>query len=437
MNILIIDDEKSIRYSLKIGIQKLEGVNVHVAQSGEEGLEIIRSKKIDLAIIDIKLPGIDGIEVLETINRLKIDMTVIMITYISEVRLAVKAMKLGAYDYFTKPFKIADVVDSINSLRDFINKKTSIKKYESNELIGSSDSTEKIRKTIRKITEKNLNTSVLIMGESGTGKEIVAKSIAKNLGEDKPFIALNCAAIPKSLQESELFGYEKGAFTEAQKRKIGLMELANGGVLFLDEIGDMDISLQKKLLRVLQEKKFRRLGGSEEIIFDAMFISATNRDLNFEIKNGSFREDLFYRLNVIPITLSPLRDRKEDIPELLNHFLEFYKSKVESSINGISNEAMKLLMEYDWYGNVRELKNTVERIMILSNNSMIQVEDLPEDVFIKKNSSEELSFETAEKEIIINALNKHEFNITHAAKELNITRTTLRSKIKKYKIKTD
>ncbi|HAE42260.1 MAG TPA: hypothetical protein DCG34_04990 [Clostridiales bacterium] len=437
MNILIIDDEKSIRYSLKIGIQKLEGVNVHVAQSGEEGLEIIRSKKIDLAIIDIKLPGIDGIEVLETINRLKIEMTVIMITYISEVRLAVKAMKLGAYDYFTKPFKIADVVDSINSLRDFINKKTNIKRYESNELIGSSESTEKIRQTIRKITEKNLNTSVLIMGESGTGKEIVAKSIAKNLGEDKPFIALNCAAIPKSLQESELFGYEKGAFSEAQKRKVGLMELANGGVLFLDEVGDMDISLQKKLLRVLQEKKFRRLGGTTEIIFDAMFISATNRDLNFEIRNGNFREDLLFRLNVIPITVAPLRNRKEDIPELLNHFLEFYKSKVESSIVGISDEAMKLLMEYDWYGNVRELKNTIERIMILSNNSLIQVEDLPEDVFIKKNNSEELSLETAEKEIIINALNKHGFNITHAAKELNITRTTLRSKINKYNIKTD
>ncbi|HBH11857.1 MAG TPA: hypothetical protein DDX29_01850, partial [Clostridiales bacterium] len=208
MNILIIDDEKSIRYSLKIGIQKLEGVNVHVAQSGEEGLEIIRNKKIDLAIIDIKLPGIDGIEVLETINRLKIETTVIMITYISEVRLAVKAMKLGAYDYVTKPFKIADVVDSINSLRDFINKKTNIKRYESNELIGSSDSTEKIRQIIKRITEKNLNTSVLIMGESGTGKEIVAKSIAKNIGEDKPFKALNCAARPKYLQESGLFGNE-------------------------------------------------------------------------------------------------------------------------------------------------------------------------------------------------------------------------------------
>ncbi|MDP3386090.1 MAG: sigma-54 dependent transcriptional regulator [Eubacteriales bacterium] len=437
MNILIIDDEKSIRFSLKVGIQKLEGVSVYTAESGEEGLEIIKSKKIDLAIIDIKLPGIDGIEVLETIHRLKIDMTVIMITYISEVRLAVKAMKLGAYDYFTKPFKIADVVDSINSLRDFINKKTSIIRYESNELIGTSASTEKIRNTIKIITDKNLNTSVLIMGESGTGKEIVAKSIAKNLGESRPFIALNCAAIPKSLQESELFGYEKGAFSEAQKRKIGLMEKANGGVLFLDEVGDMDISLQQKLLRVLQEKKFRRVGGLDEVPFDAMLISATNRDLKFEIKNESFREDLFYRLNVIPITLEPLRNRKEDIPDLLNHFLEFYKSKVESSIAGISDEAMKLLMEYDWYGNVRELKNTVERIMILSNNSMIEIEDLPHDVFIKRNHLKEQNFETAEKEVILNALKKHEFNITHTAKELNITRTTLRSKINKYNIRND
>ncbi|MBV1756308.1 MAG: sigma-54 dependent transcriptional regulator [Dethiosulfatibacter sp.] len=437
MNILIIDDEKSIRFSLKVGIQKLKGVNVHVAQSGEEGLEIIKSKKIDLAIIDIKLPGIDGIEVLETINRLKIDMTVIMITYISEVRLAVKAMKLGAYDYFTKPFKIADVVDSINSLRDFIDKKSNIKKYESNELIGTSASIEKIRNTIKIITDKNLNTSVLIMGESGTGKEIVAKSIAKNLGENKPFVALNCAAIPKSLQESELFGYEKGAFTEAQKRKIGLMEQANGGVLFLDEVGDMDLSLQKKLLRVLQEKKFRRVGGLDEVSFEAMLISATNRDLKFEIKNESFREDLFYRLNVIPITMEPLRNRKEDIPELLNHFLAFYQSKVESTITGISDEAMKLLMEYDWYGNVRELKNTIERIMILSNNSLIQVEDLPHDVFIKRKHSVEKSLEKAEKDIIINTLKKHEFNITHAAKDLNITRTTLRSKINKYNIRND
>lgn len=437
MNILIIDDEKSIRYSLKLGIQKIDGVNVFVAQSGEEGLEIIKNNKIELAIIDIKLPGIDGIEVLETINKLKMDITVIMITYISEVRLAVKAMKLGAYDYFTKPFKIVDVIDSIKNLRKFINRKKGIEESNFNEFIGSSVSIERIRSIIKTISEKNINTSILIMGESGTGKEIVAKSIAKNMNSNRPFIALNCAAIPRSLQESELFGYEKGSFTEAKNRKIGLMEQADGGILFLDEIGDMDISLQKKLLRVLQEKKLRRIGGVEEIPFDAMLISATNKDLNFEIKNQNFREDLFYRLNVIPIIIEPLRNRKEDIKELLEYFLSCYKSKIESSIEGISNEAMKLFMEYDWHGNVRELKNTIERIIILSNNSVIQVDDLPQDVFIKKRKKPELSIEKAEKEIIINTLNKNNFNITNTAKELGFTRTTVRNKMHKYNIKKD
>jgi DNA-binding NtrC family response regulator len=434
MNILIIDDEKSIRYSLKIGIQKIEDTNVFSAESGEEGLEIIRNNKIDLAIIDIKLPGIDGIEVLERINKLKLDITVIMITYISEVRLAVKAMKMGAYDYFTKPFKVVDIIDSIDNMRDFINKKNNIIKNDSSELVGKSENINKIRQIVKTIAEKNINTSVLITGESGTGKEIVAKSIAKYKGKDLPFIALNCAAIPKSLQESELFGYEKGAFTEAKTRKIGLFEKAEGGVLFLDEVGDMDLSLQKKLLRVLQEKKFRRIGGLEEINLNALIVSATNRDLKLEIKNGNFREDLYFRLNIIPIKIQPLRDRKEDIPELLNYFLEFYLDKIESSIKGISDDAMNLMMDYDWYGNVRELKNTIERIMILSNNDMIRVEDLPEDVFIKKLVYQGNDLESVEKEIIRNTLEKNSYNITQTAKELGITRTTLRNKINKYEI---
>jgi DNA-binding NtrC family response regulator len=434
MNILIIDDEKSIRYSLKIGIQKIEDTNVFSAESGEEGLEIIRNNKIDLAIIDIKLPGIDGIEVLERINKLKLDITVIMITYISEVRLAVKAMKMGAYDYFTKPFKVVDIIDSIDNMRDFINKKNNIIKNDSSELVGKSENINKIKQIVKTIAEKNINTSVLITGESGTGKEIVAKSIAKYKGKDLPFIALNCAAIPKSLQESELFGYEKGAFTEAKTRKIGLFEKAEGGVLFLDEVGDMDLSLQKKLLRVLQEKKFRRIGGLEEINLNALIVSATNRDLKLEIKNGNFREDLYFRLNIIPIKIQPLRDRKEDIPELLNYFLEFYLDKIESSIKGISDDAMNLMMDYDWYGNVRELKNTIERIMILSNNDMIRVEDLPEDVFIKKLVYQGNDLESVEKEIIRNTLEKNSYNITQTAKELGITRTTLRNKINKYEI---
>jgi DNA-binding NtrC family response regulator len=434
MNVLIIDDEKSIRYSLRIGVQKIEGIRVFTAASGEEGLEIIQSEKIDLAIIDIKLPGIDGIQVLETIHRLKMDITVIMITYISEVRLAVKAMKLGAYDYFTKPFKITEVMDVIVSLQDFIYKKKNLSMLNTSELIGSSPNIHDIRKTISSISEKGINTSVLITGESGTGKEIVAKSIGRMMGEGKPFVPLNCAAIPKSLQESELFGFEKGAFTEAKQRKVGLMEQADGGVLFLDEVGDMDLSLQKKLLRVLQEKKFRRLGGDREIPFDAMIVSATNRDLKYEMKIRNFRQDLFFRLNIIPIHLEPLRSRREDIPELVHHFLDQYTSKIQTHIKGISLEAMDLFKKYDWHGNVRELKNTIERIVILSNHERIQVSDLPHDVFNQTEHTESSSLEMVEKEMIEKTLILHDYNITHTAKALKITRTTLRNKINKYGI---
>jgi DNA-binding NtrC family response regulator len=434
MNILIIDDEKSIRYSLKIGLKKLEDVKVFDADTGEKGLEILKSNHIDLAIIDIKLPGIDGLEVLESINKLKLDITVIMITYISEVRIAVKAMKMGAYDYFTKPFKIADVMKSINNMRCYINKKNKIEKYSENPLLGKSQNIKEITKIINTISEKKIKTRVLITGESGTGKEVVAKNIAKALGEDKPFIPLNCAAVPKSLQESELFGYEKGAFSEAKDRKIGLIEKSDGGTLFLDEIGDMELSLQKKLLRALQEKKFRRVGGTEEIKFDSMVVSATNKNLNYEIKQKNFREDLYFRLNVIPIKIEPLRKRKEDIEELLEYFLDFYKQRMESSIKEISEEALDLMLNYEWYGNVRELKNTIERIMILSNNEKLLVEDLPEEVFIKRRNSQDNDLQDAEKKIILETLTKNDFNITHSSKELGITRTTLRNKMKKYKI---
>src|SRR6056297_236901 len=281
MNILIIDDEKSIRYSLEVGLKKLKDVNVYSAETGEKGLDIIQKTPIDLAIIDIKLPGIDGLEVLERINKLKLNTTIIMITYISEVRIEVKAMKMGSYDYFTKPFKVVDVMNSINNLRDFINKKNKIKKNNNEILIGKSKNIEDIRTIINKIGEKNINTSVLITGESGTGKEVVAKNIGMSIGKEKPFVPLNCAAVPKTLQESELFGYEKGSFSEAKDKKIGLMERSNGGTLFLDEVGDMDLSLQKKLLRALQEKAFRRVGGSKEIPYDSMIVSATNKDLQY------------------------------------------------------------------------------------------------------------------------------------------------------------
>ncbi|SHJ74178.1 two-component system, NtrC family, nitrogen regulation response regulator NtrX [Dethiosulfatibacter aminovorans DSM 17477] len=437
MNVLIIDDEKSIRFSLKTGIKKLKGIQVFAAESGEEGLDIIMNNKIDLAIIDIKLPGIDGIEVLERINRLKMDVTVIMITYISEVRLAVKAMKLGAYDYYTKPFNIMDVIESVENMRKFIEKKNRVDEGSETRLIGESGNISDIRRMIGRIAEKGMNTNIMITGESGTGKEVVARSIAESLGEDRQFVALNCAAIPKTLQESELFGHEKGAFTEAKSKKLGLMEKSNRGILFLDEVGDMDMSLQKKLLRAIQEKKFRRLGSTEEVEFDAMIISATNKDLKYEIKNGMFREDLYYRLNIIPIKIEPLRKRREDIPLLLEHYLQFYKSRIDTDIEGIDDAAMELLVNHDWQGNIRELRNTVERILILSGNDMIRTDDLPEDVFLKKREYANSELKEAERDIIVRTLKENNFNITHASQKLGMTRTTLRNKMKKYGIETE
>lgn len=437
MNVLIIDDEKSIRFSLKTGIKKLKGIEVFAAESGEEGLDIIMNNKIDLAIIDIKLPGIDGIEVLERINRLKVDITVIMITYISEVRLAVKAMKLGAYDYYTKPFNIMDVIESVENMRKFIEKKNRVNESSETRLIGESRNISDIRRMIDRIVEKGMNTNIMITGESGTGKEVVARSIAESLGEDRQFVALNCAAIPKTLQESELFGHEKGAFTEAKSKKLGLMEKSNKGILFLDEVGDMDMSLQKKLLRAIQEKKFRRLGSTEEVEFDAMIISATNKDLKYEIKNGMFREDLYYRLNIIPIKIEPLRKRREDIPLLLEHYLQFYKSRIDTDIAGIDDAAMELLVNHDWQGNIRELRNTVERILILSGNNMIRTDDLPEDVFLKKREYANSELKEAERDIIARTLKENNFNITHASRQLGMTRTTLRNKMKKYGIETE
>jgi DNA-binding NtrC family response regulator len=437
MNVLIIDDEKSIRFSLKTGIKKLNGIEVFAAESGEEGLDIIMNHKIDMAIIDIKLPGIDGIEVLERINRLKMDITVIMITYISEVRLAVKAMKLGAYDYYTKPFNLMDVIESVENLKKFIGKKNSVDESSEIRLIGESKNICDIRRMISKIAGKGMNTNIMITGESGTGKEVVARTIAESLGEDRQFVALNCAAIPKTLQESELFGHEKGAFTEAKSRKLGLMEESNKGILFLDEIGDMDMSLQKKLLRAIQEKKFRRLGSTEEVEFDAMIVSATNKDLKYEIKNGMFRDDLYYRLNIIPIKIEPLRNRREDIPLLLEHYLIFYRNRIDTDIIGIEDGAMELLVNHDWQGNVRELRNTVERILILSSNDMIRTEDLPEDVFVKKKEYANSELKEAERDIIVRTLQESNYNITHASQKLGITRTTLRNRMKKYGIEAE
>lgn len=436
MKILIIDDEKSIRFSLKMSLESI-GMEVYSAETGEEGIKLFKLHLPELAIVDIKLPGIDGIEVLKEIKKINNNCLVIMITYLSEVRLAVKAMKIGAYDYFTKPFTLKDINKAIEDAKKYIETKKKLNKlsYET-KLIGESEEIKNIKKNIDKISKTKINNCILIEGESGTGKEVVAKLIHEGMGKDKPFIALNCAAIPKNIQESELFGYEKGAFTGADKNKLGLMGKANKGILFLDEIGDMDLTLQAKLLRVLQEKKYRPVGSLEEMDFDATIISATNKKLKEQISKGNFREDLYYRLNVIPLEIPPLRDRKDDIPILLYSFLNEYNKKLGKNIVKIDDNAMEIMKEYNWPGNVRELKNIVERIAIFSEGEVIYTEDLPreliEDVDIKL---EKLSpLEISEKDIITSSLKENNWNISKTSRDLDISRSTLRRKIEKYNL---
>ncbi|MCT4620723.1 MAG: sigma-54 dependent transcriptional regulator [Marinisporobacter sp.] len=441
MKLLIVDDEKSIRLSLRIALSKL-GIKILVAASGEEGVGIFDKERPDICIVDINLPGIGGIDVLKHIRKKNKDSIVIMITYISEVRLAVEAMKLGANDYFTKPFNIEEIKESINDNIKYIKKSQEIsyqEKKEMAEIIGNSKAIQKIKSVTQKVGNMPYDTFILIQGESGTGKEIVAKAIHFNgIRKNKPYIALNCAAIPKNLQESELFGYEKGAFSDAKQLKKGLIEEANEGTLFLDEIGDMDILLQAKLLRVLQEKKCRRIGGIKEIEFSANIIAATNKDLLKEIENGNFREDLYYRLNVVPIYTTPLREREEDIETLMDYFIQQYNHALNKNIKGMTYDALEICKNYEWKGNVRELKNFIERVMIFQEEALIDVENLPENI-ISYNSQQKGSLmsnnlEDVEMQTINKALKENNWNISKTAKGLGISRITLRRKIEKYSI---
>lgn len=436
MKILVIDDEESIRFSLKVSLLK-KGYEVFEAETGEEGLELFKKYRPQIAIVDIKLPGIDGIEVLKNIKKTDPNCIIVMITYLSEVRLAVKAMKLGAYDYFTKPFSLKEVNDSIAKVIRYLDVKNSLEEVSSKpKLIGNSPAINEIKEIVNKTATINMETCILIQGESGTGKEIVAKMVHEGKGLDKPFVALNCAAIPQNLQESELFGHKKGAFTGAVKDKTGLTEKANGGILFLDEIGDMDLELQAKLLRVLQEKKYRPIGSTREFSFNSTIIAATNKNLKEEIERGNFRADLYYRLNIIPIYLPPLRERKEDIPLLIQFFLDEYNLKLGKNIKGFSEGAMEIMMEYSWPGNVRELKNIIERICIFQEREFVEVEDLPKDLVVNPAANERRlnPLEASERKVIFETLNKNNWNISKTAEELEISRSTLRRKIERLEI---
>jgi len=384
--ILVVDDEPGMREFLKIMLEKM-GFQAQATESGEEAIKRIEQARFDLVLCDLKLPKLSGMEVLRKSKELNPEVPVIIITAFGSADSAVEAMKLGAYDYITKPFKVDEIqfviqkaLEKARLLEENIQLRRELKsKYGFHQLVGLSEPMRKIYEAIRSVTGTKSN--ILISGESGTGKELVAKAIHYNSPRrNRAFVVVNCASIPETLLESELFGHTKGAFTGAYQAKRGMFELADQGTIFLDEIAEMSPALQSKLLRVIEDKSFRRVGGEQEIKVDVRIITATNRDLEAEVKSSRFREDLYYRLNVIRIHLPPLRERKEDIPLLAGHFLEKYSQELNKPIKKISDEAERLLVEYNWPGNVRELENVIERAVSLEQSQLILPESLPEKI---------------------------------------------------------
>jgi DNA-binding NtrC family response regulator len=374
--VLIVDDDEGARESLRIALR--DRYETALARNGEEALDLLKRRHVDVILLDILMPGLDGLEVLKAIRHEHKDIETIMISATTSVQKAIDAMKLGAYNYIVKPFDVSElrmIVDQaarskrleaeVNYLRNQVQVSRS-----SDRIIGSSAAMLSVIQKIEQVADSRA--SILITGESGTGKELVARRLhLQSSRRDKPFVALHCATLPESLLESELFGHVKGAFTNAFSDRQGKFELAHEGTLFLDEIGEMSPRVQAKVLRVLQEGEFRKVGGTETISVDVRIISATNRDLKEEIQKGNFREDLYYRINVVPIYLAPLRDRREDIRELANYFLSIFAGELNPKKPKLSEEALKAMEEYDWLGNVRELKNVIERIVVLNRGATV------------------------------------------------------------------
>ena len=451
--ILIVDDEKNYPLILS-AILEDEGYETLTANSGREALEKLRNSDVDLVLTDMKMPSMDGIELLEKIKRIDSELPVIMMTAYGTVEKAVEAMQKGAYNYILKPFDNDSLVLYVNkavSLYRVIKENRRLRdavtsQYRFDNIIGKSKPMQNVFETIRKVAPATAN--VLIEGESGTGKELVAKSIHFNSPrKNNDFVAVNCSALSESLLESELFGHEKGAFTGAVSMKKGRFELADGGTLFLDEIGELSQTLQVKLLRVIQEKVFERVGGEKSVSVNIRLIAATNKDLKKEMEAGRFREDLFYRLNVIRIHLPPLRKRREDIHLLTQHFIEKYAHERISKIpvKGIDQEVKRLFYEYGWPGNVREFENVIERAMILCPSETMQVSDLPKD--FTDNAYNRLQFEDipsnaqlnetlalVERKMIERALKMANNVQSHAAEILGIGKSGLNQKIKKFKL---
>jgi two-component system response regulator AtoC len=446
----VADDEENLRLVLKT-LLKRNGYEVETASSGEEALALVESFGPDFVLTDVRMPRMGGLDLLSTLKAKGNEATVIVMSAYGSNDLAIEAMKSGAYDYVSKPFKPDEIVLTLKKAeeRETLRRENRAlreeirKEHRFDGILAKSAKMQGIFRTISKVAD--YKTTVLITGESGVGKELVARAIHQRSGRaGKPFVPVNCGAIPENLLESELFGHKRGAFTDAVHDRRGLFEEADGGVLFLDEIGELPLGLQVKLLRVLEDEKIRRLGESKDLQVDVRIVAATHRDLAAETKAGRFREDLFYRLNVLPIWVPPLRDRREDIPLLVDHFVVRNNVRLGTDIRGLDGEARRLLYEYSWPGNVRELENTVERAMVLAEGDQITAADLPERVREARDpvklqlSSGELSVKKTtryiEEVLIRRALQKTKGNRTRAAELLEISHRALLYKIKDYGI---
>lgn len=450
--IFIVDDEQAISKLLSYWVKDRWKYEVDTYSNGEDAIRNL-TKKPDLVLLDIMLPGVNGIETLKKIKQFDDSLPVIMLSAQGSIEVAVESLRYGAYDYFTKPIdqqklelSIKNAIRNYDLTKELLNLRENVKQeYSFDNIISADGRMQDVFKLVSKVLNNDI--TVLIYGESGTGKELIARAIHYNgIRKDKPFVVVNCASIPRELLESELFGHEKGAFTGAHQRKLGKFEIARGGTIFLDEVGELEMLLQAKLLRVIQQKEFERVGGTELIKTDVRIISATNRDLKHAVEDKEFREDLFYRLNSFPIFVPPLRSRRGDILILAEHFVKKFSEKLSKQIKGFTKRALKIVYEYNWPGNVREVENTIERCIIITDSDMIDVDDLPAHLRTAENiTSAEVNgplfsdetiipFEKLKEEAIRHALKVTNGNIVEAAKKLKLGRATIYRLMDKYRI---
>jgi two-component system response regulator AtoC len=443
--ILVVDDEEIVRESLGGWLEK-DGYTVAMLPDGRSAIEKLKGERWSIMIVDLKMPGMDGLQVLEAAKKLQPDVSVVIMTAYATVDTAVTAMKMGAYDYLMKPFdpeELSLMMQKIVSQQSLVRENAVLRQalkqeYRFRDLLSKSPAMQSVFELAR--TAARSNSTILVLGESGSGKEVLARAVhGESPRADGPFVAVSCAALTESLLESELFGHEKGAFTGAISRRKGKFEAAHGGTLFLDEVGDIGPKLQLDLLRVLEERRFHRVGGNEPIEVDVRIIAATNRDLRRAAREGKFREDLFYRLNVIPILIPPLRDRREDIPLLVETFVERLAVEMKRPIEGLSPEAMSAIMAHDWPGNVRELRNVLERGAVVSTGSVIQLSDLglPTKLEAPAKPGTLASLEEIEKRHVAAVLSHTHGNISQSARILGIDRVTLYNKMKKWGLRRD